>query len=331
MKEISDDYNGFKPVINENSVICMFCYKLGHISDNCPEKKGKTDVVYCVRCGKAGHLAKDCKMTVEKECFYCGESTHTYSQCPEREKVLFEADGHKKESFVICRNCGAVGHLMSECKQPSQRRQLCYRCGEVGHSSSKCSKPAEESASFIVCHHCGEIGHYTRDCKVPSVQHPDVCPLCGEIGHSADECTSDMPSKPKAVEKKVEPVVEKKPEPVVEKKKTEPVVEKKIEKKPEPVAKAEFEKPEPIDRSRKQRKVQRGPDEEPKKETVVLRHVEPKAEPVEQQSKHKRSGSIVEDCKKVFEPDGTPVAVPLFLQNSMRRNSNSAKLLAKYK
>jgi len=139
----------------------------------------------------------------------------------------------------------------------------------------------------------------------------------------------------KKVEKKPEPVVEKKVEPVVEKK-VEPVVEKKVEpvveKKVEPASKAEFEKPEPVDKSKKQRKgQQRGPDEEPKKETVVLRHVEPKAEPVKQQSKHKKSGSIVEDCKKVFEPEGTPVSVPLFLRNSMKGNSSSAQRLAKYK
>jgi len=182
----------------------------------------------------------------------------------------------------------------------------------------------------------------------------------------------------KKVEKKPEPVVEKKAEPVVEKKvekkpepvvekKAEPVVEKKVEKKPEPVVE---KKPEPVAEKKPEPVAEKKPepaadkkaealekrksrnslrlsssssfkaDEEPKRETVTLRHVEPKAEEPKQIPKHKKSGSIVEDCKKVFEPDGTPVEVPQFLRNSMRNSNsssgsfrasnNSSKRLSKY-
>jgi len=142
----------------------------------------------------------------------------------------------------------------------------------------------------------------------------------------------------KKVEKKAEPVVEKKPEPVVEKK-AEPVVEKKVEKKTSPVVEKKTSpviEPAPAaekkaESKNKRRSLQIKPDEDPKRETVTLRHVEPEAKPQKQQPKHKKSGSIVEDCKKVFEPEGTPVEVPQFLRNSMKGSSSSSKLLAQYK
>jgi len=193
-----------KPAINENTVICNVCFKIGHKSDSCPEKKGKSDINYCNKCGKAGHRGTDCKVTLEMGCFYCGESSHTYHRCPQREKILFESDGVKRESYVICRNCGCLGHLSHECKEPVQRRQLCFRCGEVGHSTKDCPKPEEDPSVYRVCRHCGEIGHFASECKVPNIQHPDVCPLCGQIGHTVDECPSDMPSESKPVEKKPE-------------------------------------------------------------------------------------------------------------------------------
>jgi len=203
-----------KSLINEHTLICLNCYQIGHKSEACPEKKAQSDVYYCSRCGRAGHRAADCKQSMEKECFYCGQNTHTYSQCPEREKVLFEVDGRKKESSQICRNCGCVGHTVRECKLPDQRRHICFRCGEEGHSSNKCEKPAEDHSQYLLCRFCGEIGHSTSDCKAPKVQRPDVCPICGQIGHKKEECTLDMPEE---VTKVVE---EKKPEPVKAPKKT---------------------------------------------------------------------------------------------------------------
>jgi len=194
-----------KPLINENTIICNFCYQIGHKSDACPEKKAKSDVVYCSRCGKAGHVTKDCHVKFDVECFFCGESSHTYAKCPLREKFLHEVEGGKKESSLICRNCGAVGHLAHECKEPVQRRRLCLRCGEEGHTSSSCKKPADDPSAFRLCHHCGEIGHLTSECKVPGVQPLSICELCGQPGHSAENCPADMPSEP-AKEKKPEPV-----------------------------------------------------------------------------------------------------------------------------
>jgi len=148
----------------------------------------------------------------------------------------------------------------------------------------------------------------------------------------------------KKVEKKPEPVVEKKvekkPEPIVEKKvekKPEPVVEKKVEKKPEPVVEKKPEiKVEPAPEATNKKQPQRGrqvqPDEPPKRETVCLRHVEvkPEVEAPKPTQNHKKSGSIVEECKKVFEPEGTAVEVPQFLRNT-RKGPNSAAKLAKYK
>jgi len=182
----------------------MYCYNLGHKSDACPEKKhAKEYVKYCIACGKPGHNSSECHVSSVNDCFFCGNQKHTYKQCPEREKIVFERDGKKMESTLICRNCGAVGHSSRECKEPSQRRQVCMRCGAVGHITSGCPQPAEDSSSFIVCLHCGEIGHKAADCKVPSIVRPNVCPLCGQIGHTKEECTADMPKTEEAVKEPV--------------------------------------------------------------------------------------------------------------------------------
>jgi len=194
-----------KPLINESTIICSYCYKIGHKSDSCPEKKAaKPNELRCIRCGGVGHFVNQCEVSFLNECFYCGKNDHGYGQCPERAKILYEHDGRKKESSLICVNCGCVGHSVRECKEPAQRRQVCMRCGEVGHLQSKCEKPAADQNQYRVCHHCGEIGHIASECKVPSVAKPDVCPLCGKIGHSVSECPADMPEKP-ATEAKKEP------------------------------------------------------------------------------------------------------------------------------
>lgn len=68
------------------------------------------------------------------------------------------------------------------------------------------------------------------------------------------------------------------------------------------------------------------PPEEPKRETVVLRHVTPKVPAHEEEerpatgslaSSGKRS-SLIEERMKVFEPEGTPVRLPESLRNSLR-------------
>jgi len=193
-------------VINERTVMCPICYNIGHRAEACPEKKTRNDTVYCIRCGKAGHRSTDCKVKTEKfECFFCGNNTHTYSQCPEREKILHVIEeGRKGQSSVICPKCGCVGHVGSNCKEPNPRRRICRRCGEEGHTVEECKKPEEDHSAFRLCYRCGEIGHVSDECKVLNVQHPDVCPLCGQIGHTVDNCPSDMPSGKPVEEKKHE-------------------------------------------------------------------------------------------------------------------------------
>ena len=68
------------------------------------------------------------------------------------------------------------------------------------------------------------------------------------------------------------------------------------------------------------------PPEEPKRETVVLRHVTPK-EPAHEDEERPaagslassgKRGSLIEERMKVFEPEGTPVRLPESLRNSLR-------------
>jgi len=185
-----------KPVINENSIICQSCYKIGHTSDKCPEKKQRFRP-FCNKCGSSDHLGNECKFKgfFESECYYCGANTHFCGHCPEREKIVFVGeDDRKKECFRFCLKCGEFGHTIQFCKDSSKRRAFCFRCGEEGHTSSECKQPKEDESSFTVCYRCGELGHQSSECKVVNKAYPDVCPLCGQIGHTVDECPSDMPS-----------------------------------------------------------------------------------------------------------------------------------------
>ena len=164
------------------------------------------------------------------------------------------------------------------------------------------------------------------------------------------------------VEKKPEPVVEKKAEPVVEKK-PEPVVEKK----PEPVVEktkgepAVVEEPESDACKKGQcRKSRELPaQQDPQRETVDLKHVEPyERPPIEsmtleqialrhielmqkdeaaqdeeekptQGGHHKKRSSIVQECKKVFEPEGTTqMGLPDYLRKSLK--NSSAGILSQY-
>ena len=190
--------------------LTFFCCRLfvwlaavGHRSDKCPAKAAEKSEEMCVFCGKPGHKLADCPTgdpVREMECFFCGEKNHTYYQCPKRKEFLTKSeDGEREfESYVVCRNCGRVGHFESKCDQPSQRKTVCFHCGQTGHTSKECPNPKESAEALRVCRHCGELGHFATECPEPSVARPAKCPLCGGFGHKLEDCPRDMPAeKPK--------------------------------------------------------------------------------------------------------------------------------------
>ena len=123
-------------------------FSVGHRADKCPARAAEKREDQCILCGKSGHRSSDCPtgdVVREMECFFCGEKGHLYHQCPKRKPFLVKIEEREVESYVVCRNCGRVGHIESKCDQPSQRKTVCFRCGETGHTGKECPKPVESS------------------------------------------------------------------------------------------------------------------------------------------------------------------------------------------
>ena len=151
----------------------------------------------------------------------------------------------------------------------------------------------------------------------------------------AEEPVAEEPATEEPAEKPVEEPATEEPateEPAAEEPAAEePVTEKQEatnEPEPKPEATEEAAKEEKRAEEHKRKPSHRllPPPEEPKRETVVLRHVTPKVPAHEEEerpatgslaSSGKRS-SLIEERMKVFEPEGTPVRLPESLRNSLR-------------
>lgn len=111
----------------------------------------------CDNCHKRGHSRYKCKTVV---CHKCGiVDDHYENQCP---------------TTVVCLRCGERGHISSNCKSKTRKRQYCKACDSSTHSGDKCpaiwrlyitkAGAVPESLPRVCCYNCGSSMHLGDEC-----------------------------------------------------------------------------------------------------------------------------------------------------------------------
>jgi splicing factor 1 len=80
----------------------------------------------------------------DNRCINCGSSTHKSWQCPEKPNIT---------NRICCSNCGGVGHLLRDCKEP--RRSMLNPTGTFEPGSSALTE--DQAAARRDSHHGGSI------------------------------------------------------------------------------------------------------------------------------------------------------------------------------
>ncbi|VDN01848.1 unnamed protein product [Thelazia callipaeda] len=129
---------------------------------------------------------------------------------------------HLESSQSCCFYCRQTGHKFSECPEKDDRVMgsgICFKCGSTEHTSSKCLRQNIRGISwdnlrffvdldfgfpYAVCFVCKQQGHLSRDCdKNANGIYPDggSCNLCGSQKHLKKDCPS------KRVDKQTDPLI----------------------------------------------------------------------------------------------------------------------------
>lgn len=112
------------------------------------------------------------------------------------EKVK-ELISQSKKKGVVCFRCRKKGHLISECKEILDGKDICFTCGSEDHNVHNCPNGLDYSnMPFATCFVCGEKGHLSSKCSINKDKgiYPKGggCYECGSNEHLAKECPDKM-------------------------------------------------------------------------------------------------------------------------------------------
>lgn len=161
--------NNSKPTTNFGTrpkVICDYCQKPGHESNQCLSKAAKEALdagqeppaPKCNYCKEEGHYIRNCQKA--PRCHNCGERFHKIKDCPAlnpgllEKPLLVESKSDYKSENGYCKNCSTMGHHTVDCLRNSGRPNgRCYRCNSEWHKIQHCPlrKSVQKNSESVTC------------------------------------------------------------------------------------------------------------------------------------------------------------------------------------
>jgi hypothetical protein len=140
-----------------------------------------------------------------EQAWYAKQKFHAPTRCAAcvaAKKARFESREEKKRAGVSgqgrCFNCGASGHLSSECPEAKREGKGCYTCGSADHLSRNCPEAARgPKKAKKCCYNCGDSGHVTASCPKPKARRdPNRGLPAGSAESRADLSWNAAPDSP---------------------------------------------------------------------------------------------------------------------------------------
>lgn len=144
---------------------CQFCFKKGHIANNCRkltqispqiynETNLETEILICQICKKRGHNANNCRL---------------------RNLRYRRSINIIREEVISCQLCSKSGHDAKSCLQNDINNQtnkipvICQWCERPGHLAKNCWMKQNEEYNLkdkqqIICQICNNFGHTAKNC-----------------------------------------------------------------------------------------------------------------------------------------------------------------------